>query len=174
MPQVSVIFDGGVVGGVTVPSTQWNTAKQVVGGDVSTASKTREAVAIAKLLQAGLACAAPNDESHDVVVTIAGQAVEADIKTLYPSYAARADGTAAVIQNDIYEKIDSEVAKEIRQGTVCLFDLSYLSTALRQSVVGSIHNMYPQSITLEYDHHDAQLHVICPRRFEFHRGNWYH
>ncbi|HEX8671722.1 MAG TPA: hypothetical protein VF710_07525 [Longimicrobium sp.] len=173
MAQVAVIFDGAVVGGVTVPDPEWNRAVAIVG-DVRTASKTREAVAVAKLLQAGLACASPTHESHDVVVTIAGDRLPADIKTLFPSFDARQVGTSAAVQEDIVAKIDSEVLKENRQGTICLFDLSYLSTAVRQGVVGGIHNLYPTAITLEYDFLNAQLHVIRPTKFEFHRGNWYH
>ena len=75
--------------------------------------------------------------------------------------------------------MDSEAEKEKKQGNMALFDLSYLSVAIRQSVVGIIHHTYPNSaITLEYDTDGKQLHITWPIRYELHRGEkaaaWYH
>jgi hypothetical protein len=170
---VQVVFDGKTVASVSVGDDALSKAKRVMGTGVETASRGRETIAIAKMIEAGLACKSPTDASHDVIVTIKGADIKADIKTLYPSYTARA-GTTQEVLSDVQEKLDGEVAKEIRQGTQVLVDLSYLATAVREKIVGGIHNTYPKAITLEYDTVGAQLHVIYPTVFEYHKGNWYH
>jgi hypothetical protein len=75
--------------------------------------------------------------------------------------------------------IDHEAEKEKGQGNTCLFDLSYIGDKTRQTIVGSIHNMYPDAITMEYDLKNQQLPIIRPRNnhnksYEYHSGTWQH
>lgn len=171
MPGRTVKFNGKVVAWVEVPSTEWNQACSILGAPQADADY-RECVAVAKLLQAGITCLAPQHAAYDVILVIQGQR-QADIKTLYYSYGIE-NGTVQEKKADILDLIDREVDKEDRQGTQCLFDLSYIDNWLREQVVGAIHNCYPHAMTLEYDLADNQIHFIYPRVVEYHRGDWYH
>ena len=176
MQNIVVKFDNAPVAVVQVPDAQWNQATGIVGAP-NIDSETRECVAVAKIRQAGLPCAAPTHASHDVRINFGTGLMNVDIKTLYPSWAAR-NGHGSITE-DILDKVDAEVKKEIGQGCVCLFDLSYINRGVVQNLVGAIHNCYPNhAITLEYDYANSQLHVIFPNKFEFHMGinhpNWYH
>ncbi|GHD56179.1 hypothetical protein [Jeongeupia chitinilytica] len=171
MPAKTITFDGAIVAGVEVGAVAWSQAVALLGNP-TTPPKQRECVAVAKLIEAKLICSAPTHHSYDVGVTIAGQRYRADIKTLYPSYEARHGHVA--LNQDLLDLIDRELAKEAKQGNVCLFDLSYLPTASRQTLVGVIHNTDPNAMTLEYDYAGLQLHFTLPCKHEVHRGNWYH
>ncbi|QNA89233.1 hypothetical protein G4G28_13530 [Massilia sp. Dwa41.01b] len=194
-----VAFDGSNIGNVLVDDTAWAKALLVIVDPRNTESKNRERIAVAKLLEAGLACTVASDESYDVQVGVNGDigdnirtvrggthlrktaaSIRADIKTLYPSHDFRsqsASGVGAGVigteQDHILGQIDKAVAKENRQGNACLFDLSYVTPGTRQGLVGIIHNSVSNAITLEYDRDGKELHVALPGVFEFHRGSWY-
>lgn len=186
MATIPISFDNRVDAYVTVNDALWARAKQLLGLSVHpTYSALREAVAVTKQLQAGMSCKKRTDAGHEVIVTAAGHNHRVDIKTLYPNYDAREwarhepDNASSILADDLVWKVGTEVQKEARDdGGICLFDLSYLEPALRQTLANTIHEAHPSAITLEYDMDDRMLHVVWPaipqsqppQRFEYQWG----
>lgn len=181
MPRARIIFDKEAIAMVEVPADSWKRAVAIFTKEPQTPSDWRECTAIGKLLQAGIQCLPALNATHDVRAVIGGLTLCVDIKTLYPSYPIR----NAVYESDaarhkayaeeLIEKIDSEVAKEKGQGSICLFDLSYLLRGVSDDLIGALRASYPECIIMQYDIDDTQLHVECSSpRFSFHRGDWYH
>jgi hypothetical protein len=154
---------------VTVKDQFWNAAKAALElTGIMSDTKMKECCVVAKLMEASnpkwpIKCKVPTDEGHDVILELFGKNHTVDIKVLYPNVGLTLSGaTASAITEDLIGEIDHAYAKEKKQGNICCFDLSYLNTTQRQSIVGGIHNTYPNCITLEYDMLDAQLHVVWP------------
>lgn len=172
---------------VDIPTAVWDGAKTTLGfnGQMMSDTMMKECCVVARLRQAtgvtgatfNATFAAPRSADHDVIITLAGQAITVDIKVLFPPIQLlQGPGTnLPLASSSIDDEIDSAYEKEKRQGNICCFDLSFLPTDMRETKAGAIHNMYPSCLTLEYDMQGTQLHVIWPdKRINVHKGNWYH
>jgi hypothetical protein len=163
----NIRFDGVNIAWVTVDATAYNEAKAVIG-NANTDSAGRERMAVAKMRETAIVCAAPTNASYDVRVTLKNAVTyNADIKTLYPSHGV-ANANNAAAKSDIWDLIDREHEKEKGQGNICLFDLSYLHAGLRDDTIGGIHNGYPDAITLWYTTDGRDVHVCLPTIDERH------
>lgn len=166
MPNKNIRFNGVNVAWVTVSQACYTQAEVAIG-TAPTDSAGRERMAVAKLREANIVCAAALHPSYDARVTVAGVVYNADIKSLFRTYGVANDNSRAA-QADIWSIIDHEHEKEEGQGAVCLFDLSYLHADLRDGVIGGIHNTYPDAMTLWYTHDGRDVHFCYPGKGEVH------
>lgn len=157
MQTVTMEFDGRNVAWVQVPDTEWQSAVRVIGG-WDTASKKRECVAVAKMLQAGYDCRAAAEAAWDVEVRIGAGYRPFDIKTLYPAYDERnLNGNEQA--DALRVKADSEVRKEADQESCCLFDLSYLAPGVQAAVEQYLLKTHPTVMTLRYNSANSELYL---------------
>ncbi len=152
MKTIDIIFDGEPKAWVDFDDALWRQAEALVPG-TETASKKKERVVVAKMLQLGYAGRIATNDAWDIELQQKNSAEWRffDIKTLYPDHGAAGSSISDRLSS-LCTKAESEFAKEIKQGAFPLFDLSYLPADVGGGVEAYVLGAFTMAMTLRYSH----------------------